>query len=70
VIVDRTAALVVRVWLEDDAGFRARLTSALTPGEPRPGGEVTVAVAATPGEVLEAVRAWLDDVQSGSLGTD
>jgi hypothetical protein len=69
-MVDRTAALVLRVWLEDDAGFRARLTSAPTAGDRRPGDEVTVAVAATPSEVLEAVRAWLDDVQSGSLGTD
>ena len=68
--MDRTAALVVRVWLEDDDGFRARLTGApIADGGPD-GEEVTVALAATPGEVVEAVRAWLDGFVTGATGTD
>jgi hypothetical protein len=60
---DRSAALLVRVWFEDGARtLRGRLTSRDTsPGGPgRP--EVTVALAATPDEVLDAVRSWLDDL--------
>jgi hypothetical protein len=58
----RSAALVVRVWLEGGPdGFRARLTT----GDAAAGAEaadvVTVAVAATPEAVLDAVRTWLDD---------
>ena len=63
----RSAALLLRVWTEGgSAGFRARLTAVgtnATPpaaGAPAPGEEVVVVVAATPGEVLDAVRAWLD----------
>lgn len=57
-----SAALVVRVWLEGGPdGFRARLTTR----DPAAGTEVddviTVAVAATPEAVVDAVRAWLDD---------
>jgi hypothetical protein len=70
VIVDRTAALVVRVWLEDDAGFRARLTSAPTTGDEAAGADVTVATVATPGEVVAAVRAWLDDFVAGAEARD
>jgi hypothetical protein len=54
------AALLIRVWLEDAGEFRARL---LTPADVAAGGraeEITVAVASSPGEVLAAVRAWLD----------
>ncbi len=54
------AALLIRVWLEDAGEFRARL---LTPAYVAAGGraeEITVAVASSPGEVLAAVRAWLD----------
>jgi len=59
----RSAALVVRVWLEGGpGGFRARLTT----GDPSASGEaadtVTVAVASSPEAVVDAVRAWLDDV--------
>lgn len=59
---DRSAALLVRVWLEDGPrSFRGRLTSIDTsPG--RPGAdEATVALAASPREVVDAVRAWLDE---------
>jgi hypothetical protein len=55
---DRSAALLVRVWLEDGAeGFRARLTSVGDPGDD----DRTVAVAASPGELLDAVSQWLDE---------
>jgi hypothetical protein len=59
---DRSAALLVRVWLEDGGEqFRARL-SALA--RTRDGGqeeELTVAVASSPGDVLSAVSDWLDE---------
>jgi len=59
---DRSAALLVRVWLEGGPdNFRARLTT----GDPASGAEVagtvTVAVASSPDAVVVAVRAWLDD---------
>ena len=61
---DRSAVLLVRVWVEDDAWtLRGRLTSRDT----SPGGagtpETTVALAASPDDVLDAVRAWLDAVR-------
>ncbi len=55
-----SAALLIRVWLEDAGEFRARL---LTPGDVTAGAsaeEVTVAVTSSPGDVLVAVRGWLD----------
>jgi hypothetical protein len=60
-LVDQpSAALLIRVWLEGAGEFRARLltlgdTTAETPAE-----EVTVAVASSPGDVLDAVRDWID----------
>lgn len=63
---ERSAVLVMRVWLEDGSAFRARLTS------PRPtvdGGtveDVTVAVASSPGEVQDAIGEWLDRFISGA----
>jgi hypothetical protein len=60
-------ALLLRVWLEDGTGeFRARLTS-LGTGAGRDLGEpVTVALASSPDEVCDAVRAWLH----GFLGSE
>jgi len=56
---DRTAALLVRVWLEDGTeSFRARVT-AVAPTAPAEG--ATVAVASSPADVLAAVRTWLDE---------
>ena len=58
---ERSAALLLRVWTEGDTGgFRARLTAVGTSGVARSGEEVTVAVAASPNDVLDAVRAWLE----------
>jgi len=58
---ERSAALVVRVWTENaDGAFRARLTAVDVTGAATAGEEVAVAVAASPGDVLDAVRAWLD----------
>ncbi|MGY1650305.1 hypothetical protein [Geodermatophilus sp. SYSU D01119] len=58
---DRSAALVVRVWLEDGARvFRGRLTTMETSPGGRGGEEVGVAVVATPRDAADAVRAWLD----------
>jgi hypothetical protein len=59
---DRSAAPLVRVWLEDGAqSFRGRLTTMDTsPGQPG-AEEPTVALASSPGDVIDAVRAWLDE---------
>jgi hypothetical protein len=59
---DRSAALLVRVWLEDGVeSFRGRLTSMDTSPGPGGAGEATVALTASPRDVLDAVRAWLED---------
>ena len=64
---DRSAALLVRVWLEDDGleagleAFRGRLTAVDTTPGPRAEEECTVAVASSSDDVVDAVRAWLDD---------
>jgi hypothetical protein len=67
---DRTAVLLVRVWLEGDdtEAFRGRLTAVDTSTGPRAGEEATVAVASSPEEVIEAVRAWLDGFLGGVPG--
>jgi hypothetical protein len=58
---DRSAALLVRVWTEDGAeGFRARVTAMDTSGSDSTGEELTIAVAASPGDLLDALRAWLE----------
>jgi hypothetical protein len=69
---DPSAVLVVRVWLEGDTDqFRARLmTVGTTPGS-GVGEEVTVTVAASPGDVVRAVRAWLEEfLDTGSSSID
>ena len=60
---DRSAALLVRVWLEShrDRAFRGRLTAVDTTPGLQAGEETTVAVASSTDEVVDAVRAWLDD---------
>ena len=59
---DRSAALLVRVWTEGGAAtFRARVTAVDTSGPGPTGEEVTVAVAASPGDLLDAVRAWMEE---------
>ena len=59
---DPSAVLVVRVWLEGGTDqFRARrMTAGTTPGS-GVGEEVTVTVASLPGDVVRAVRAWLEE---------
>ena len=62
---DRSATLLVRVWLEGGAGgFRARLTSVDTSTGATGDGETTVGVASTPDGVVAAVQTWL----AGFLG--
>ncbi len=59
VVSNRSSALLIRVWVEDGAGhFRARVTTIDT--APGVGDESTVAVAASPDELLDAVGGWLD----------
>jgi hypothetical protein len=55
----RSAALVVRVWFEDEPdGFRARVLSVGRAGAD----DRTVAVASSPGEVVDAVSSWLEEL--------
>jgi hypothetical protein len=57
---DRSAVLLVRVWLEDGSIFRARLTSPRRSEDDQIGDDVTVAVTSSPGDTLSAVGDWLD----------
>lgn len=59
---DRSAALVIRVWLEPGTDqFRGRLTAVDTSPASGGGDGVTVAVASSPREVTDAVGQWLRD---------
>lgn len=57
---ERSAALVIRVWLEGGSGqFRGRLTAVDTSAGAARGGEVTQAVVSSPRQVTDAVSQWL-----------
>ena len=56
---DPSAALLIRVWREGASEFRARLLTVRGATAETSAEEVTVAVA-SPGDVLAAVRDWLD----------
>ena len=59
---DRSAALLIRVWLEDGtSNFRGRLTTIDTSPGQRTAEEATVALVSSPGEAVNAVRDWLDE---------
>jgi len=61
-VVDQpSAALLIRVWLEENGDVRARLLTQRDAAAGRPGENVTVAVASSVDGVLAAVRAWLED---------
>jgi hypothetical protein len=65
---DRSAALLVRVWLEDGTEqFRARV---LAVGPETPAGDRTVAVASSPSEVIDAVSRWLEEFLGYGSATD
>ena len=64
---DPSAALLIRVWLEGSGEFRARLLTRRGATAGTPAEEVTVAVASSPGEVLDAVRNWLDGFSQQAL---
>ncbi len=67
---DRSATLILRVWLEGGTnGFRGRVTTVDT--TVRHGtGELTVGVTSSPGEMVDAVRAWLDEFLRSSQPAD
>ena len=68
---DRSAALLLRVWLEGDGeSFRARLTAVDTSGAADPDESPTVAVSSSPGEVVDAVRDWLERFVGDALHGD
>ncbi len=59
---DESAVLLIRVWLEEgNAALRARLTAVSPLRDGTPVQEATVAVAASPEEVVAAVEEWLAD---------
>lgn len=58
---DRSAVLLLRVWLADGARtFRGRLTKVNTSVAREGGEEISVAVVSSPREAAEVVRRWLD----------
>jgi hypothetical protein len=58
---DRSAVLLLRVWLADGArNFRGRVTKMDTSVARRGGEEASVAVVSSPRDAAETVRAWLD----------
>jgi len=68
---DRSAALLIRVWFENGPeGMRARLTAVEGPDADSVEQDRTVALAATPRDVLDAVRRWLEDVGRRGSTTD
>jgi hypothetical protein len=59
---DISAALVIRVWFEGGTNhFRARLTTADTSPGSAGVSELTVAVASSPRDVVDALSEWLED---------
>jgi hypothetical protein len=59
---DISAALVIRVWVEGGTEhFRGRLTTADTSGASTGEGELTIALASSTGDLMDAVGKWLDD---------
>ena len=58
---DRSATLLVRVWLEDGTdSFRGRLVTVDTSEAHDGDGELSFAVTSSAEATVEAVRSWLD----------
>jgi len=70
VVDDPSAALLIRVWLEGPDELRARLLTLRGAAAETPAEDVTVAVASSPDDVLDAVRAWLDDFTRDAVDPD
>ena len=65
---ERSAALLVRVWLEGGSDrFRARVSAVGPDGALD---DRTIAVTASPSELLDAVRHWLDEFLSDGTALD
>ncbi|CCG03632.1 conserved protein of unknown function [Blastococcus saxobsidens DD2] len=65
---DRSAALLLRVWLEDGTDqFRARVTAV---GLDESEEDRFVALASSPREVVDAVGDWLDGFVRRGTATD
>ena len=59
---ERSAALVIRVWLEGPTDqFRGRLTAVNSSRGSGANDVLTVALASSPGDVTEAVSQWLQE---------
>jgi hypothetical protein len=58
---DRNTALLIRVWGEEIDAFHARLTALGGSAGEVSVEDLPVVVVQSPGDVLDAVRAWLED---------
>jgi hypothetical protein len=68
--VERSSAVLVRVWLEGEADrFRARVMAAGEETEGA-GGDRTIALASSPVEVLAVVRRWLENFTRHEIAED
>ncbi len=66
---DRSAVLLIRVWLEgEEEAFRARLTTIGLPSDGASGEETSVAFA-SPRDVVTAVEEWVQGFVRGSETT-
>jgi hypothetical protein len=65
---NRSASLLVRVWIEHGTEFRARLTNVDTSPDAESDQEVNMGVASTPSDVLAMVGTWLSEFLSGAAG--
>lgn len=65
---DRTGILIVRLWIEGDAGegLRARITQTLD----STGREQAVATAASPQDICDVVRTWVEAFIEADGGSD
>ena len=62
-VEEPSGVLLIRVWLEgEERAFRARLSGIGGPDGTEGPAEHTVAVTASPADVLRAVERWLADV--------
>jgi predicted NBD/HSP70 family sugar kinase len=68
VVDERSLALLIRVWLEDgEEPCRARVIAVAMQG---PGDARAVAVAASPGQVMDAVSQWLEEFSGYETAVD
>jgi hypothetical protein len=63
---ERVGVLVIRIWVEGEAGPRARITASMDVAQARQ----TTVMASSVDEACELVRAWLTRFVAGDQGVD